>query len=115
MKEKYRTKRKTKDIDEVHNDMKPDNAQKLLKQDIDFDRPGFGQFYCIHCAKYFISEPAIKEHFKGKPHKKRIKALKVEPYTQAEAERAAGMGSYVAPKPVEVSTQPLSTGMDLET
>lgn len=39
----------------------------------------------------------------------RLKQLSVEPYTQEEAERAAGMGSYVPPKrlavPTEVSTE----------
>jgi hypothetical protein len=38
----------------------------------------------------------------------RLKQLSVEPYSQEEAERAAGMGSYVQPQrlgvPTEVST-----------
>lgn len=37
----------------------------------------------------------------------RLKQLREEPYTQAEAERAAGMGSYIPAKKVEVHTQPL--------
>lgn len=109
---KYRTKRKTKDPDQIHEDMSPSNAAKLLNQEVDFDKAGAGQFYCLHCAKYFINEPALKEHFRGKPHKRRIKSLQVEPYTQAEAERAAGMGSYVAPKRVVVETQQLKSAMD---
>jgi len=44
----------------------------------------------------------------------RLKALAAEPYSQAEAERAGGMGSYVAPKPVAVKTQDLSCEMELE-
>ncbi len=35
-----------------------------------------------------------------------MKALETEPFTQAEADRAAGMGSYVAPKKFEIKTQP---------
>lgn len=39
----------------------------------------------------------------------RLKQLSVEPYSQEEAERAAGMGSYVQPQrlgvPTEVSTE----------
>ena len=35
-----------------------------------------------------------------------MKALETEPYTQAEANRAAGMGSFVAPKKFEIQTQP---------
>merc|ERR1712059_94162 len=37
------------------------------------------------------------DHIKSKPHKRRMHALKTEPYTVEEAERAAGMGSYVKP------------------
>jgi len=107
LKAKYRTKRKTKDLDQIHEDMKPAKVKKLLKQDVDYDLPGAAQFYCIHCAKYFINESAMKEHNRGKPHKRRVKSLQVEPYTQAEAERAAGMGSYVAPKKVDVTIQPV--------
>ena len=44
----------------------------------------------------------------------RLKALALEPYSQAEAERASGMGSYVAPKSVTVKTQDLSSEMELE-
>lgn len=42
----------------------------------------------------------------------RLKQLREEPYTQAEAERAAGMGSYIPPKTVEVKTQPVEEDMD---
>ena len=35
-----------------------------------------------------------------------MKALETEPYTQAEADRAAGMGSYIAPKKFVIKTQP---------
>ena len=44
----------------------------------------------------------------------RLKALRIEPYTQAEAERAAGMGSYVAPKSVAIKTQSVKDPMDLD-
>ncbi len=45
-----KTKRKTKDIDEIYNDLKKENAVKLLTQEIDQDLPGLGQHYCINCA-----------------------------------------------------------------
>jgi hypothetical protein len=35
-----------------------------------------------------------------------LKALETEPYSQEEANRAAGHGSYVAPKKFEIKTQP---------
>lgn len=36
----------------------------------------------------------------------RMKALETEPYSHEEANRAAGMGSYVAPKKFDIKTQP---------
>ena len=36
----------------------------------------------------------MKDHNRSKVHKKRVKELKDVPYSQEEAERAAGMGSY---------------------
>ena len=95
LKKGWRTKRRTKDLDEIDNDLKPDNAEKLVsKAPLDLDKPGLGQFYCIHCAKHFIDSRAFETHVKGKPHKRRLNALKTEPYTIEESERAAGMGSY---------------------
>lgn len=48
----------------------------------------------------------MKDHFKTKVHKRRLKALEDEPYTVEEAERAAGHGSYVAHKKRKMETQP---------
>ncbi|KAL0969567.1 hypothetical protein UPYG_G00229200 [Umbra pygmaea] len=108
----WKTKRYTKHLDEIHADMKPSNAAKLLKQEVDHDVTGSAQHYCLHCARYFVDAKALKEHFRTKLHKKRIKLLKEEPYSHAEAERAAGMGSYVAHKTVEVKTQTIEEDMD---
>ncbi|TRY94071.1 hypothetical protein DNTS_027308 [Danionella cerebrum] len=109
---KWKTKRRTKDLDQIHVDMIPANSVKLLKQEIDYDITGNAQNYCLHCAKYFVDLKTLKEHFKSKPHKKRLKQLRDEPYTQAEAERAAGMGSYIPHKKVEVQTQQVEEKMD---
>ena len=38
--------------------------------------------------------------------------MKEEPYTQHEAERAAGMGSYVAPKTLKIVTQDTTDKME---
>ncbi|XP_029981748.1 zinc finger protein 593 isoform X2 [Sphaeramia orbicularis] len=108
----WKTKRRTKDLDQIHSDMKPETAAKLLHQEVDFDVTGCAQHYCLHCARYFVDMKALKEHFKTKVHKKRLKQLREEPYTQAEAERAAGMGSYIPPKIIEVKTQPVEEDMD---
>ena len=50
MRNPMKSKRKTKDVDEIEKDMKPVNAEKLLNQEIDYDMPGNAQFYCLHCA-----------------------------------------------------------------
>ncbi|KAM6973796.1 zinc finger protein 593 [Aplochiton taeniatus] len=108
----WKTKRRTKDLDQIHADMIPTTAAKLLKQDVDVDVTGCAQNYCLHCARYFVDMKSLKDHFKTKVHKRRLKKLKEEPYTQAEAERAAGMGSYIPHKTVEVKTQPMEENME---
>lgn len=60
-------------------------------QPIDFDLPGMGQHYCVECARYFISDHVLEQHTRTKKHKMRLKELKEEPYSQAEAEAAVGM------------------------
>ncbi|XP_063810818.1 zinc finger protein 593 isoform X2 [Pseudophryne corroboree] len=101
----WKTKRRVKDLDQIHEDLRPQNAHRLLKQEIDYNVPGNAQHYCLHCARYFVDLKTLKEHFKTKIHKRRLKQLKEEPYTQEEAERAAGMGSYIPPKQIEIQTQ----------
>merc|ERR1712141_452425 len=114
LKKKWRTKRRTKDLDQIDTDLVPDNAEKLLNQAVDFDKPGLAQFYCVHCSKHFINERAFSDHIKGKPHKRRLHALETEPYTIEESERAAGMGSYVAPRKRKMETKiPKSVGQDI--
>merc|ERR1711890_66549 len=93
-KKKHRTRKRTKDIDEIPDDMNPNRIDSYLHQIIDPDLPGEGQFYCVHCARYFINQKCFTEHKKTKTHKKRLRLLKEVPYSQAEAEAAAGMGSY---------------------
>lgn len=46
----WKTKHRTKDLDQIHVDMTPGNAAKLLKQDVDYDVTGSAQHYCLHCA-----------------------------------------------------------------
>uniref|UniRef100_A0A6M2E5A6 Zinc finger protein 593 homolog n=1 Tax=Amblyomma tuberculatum TaxID=48802 RepID=A0A6M2E5A6_9ACAR len=103
---KDKTKRRAKDIDQIHVDMQPENAEKLLNQEVDFDMPGDAQFYCLHCARYFTDKNSLNDHLKSKNHKRRLKALEEEPYSQAEAEAAAGMGNYTPAKRRKVESQP---------
>ena len=60
--------------------------------------------YFLHSAKHFIDKRAFQDHVKGKPHKRRLRALETEPYTIEESERAAGMGSYHKPQKRKMET-----------
>lgn len=48
----------------------------------------------------------MKEHFRSKVHKRRLKALELEPYTVEESERAAGLGNFTQAKRRKIETQP---------
>lgn len=102
---RWRVRNRKRDLDQIDKDIQT-GGEDLINQKVDLDKPGFAQFYCVHCAKYFIDDPAMQAHFKTKVHKRRLKALEVEPYSIEEAERAAGHGSYVKPKTRSMTTQP---------
>ncbi|XP_011883034.1 PREDICTED: zinc finger protein 593 homolog [Vollenhovia emeryi] len=104
LKKGWRTKRRTKDLDEINEDLREENARSLLNQEPDFDRPGAAQHYCVHCARYFVTEDAFRSHVNTKVHKRRLKALELEPYSIEESERAASKGSYVAPQKRKIAT-----------
>lgn len=88
---RYKTKRRTKDLDLIYDELtNPTKIQKLLNQPLDETKPGLGQHYCIHCAKYCETAIALKTHLKTKVHKRRVKELKDVPYTQEVADAAAG-------------------------
>lgn len=93
---------------QIDEDIKPENTSRLLNQEVDLDVPGGAQHYCIHCARYFINNTALQDHFKTKVHKRRLKALEIEPYTIEESERAAGFGNWTTPNKRKVETQPQS-------
>jgi bud site selection protein 20 len=69
---KSKTRRHTRDLDQIHADI---HEEKHLAQYKDTkaveDLPGLGQFYCVECAKWFESELNLNAHTKGKPHKRR--------------------------------------------
>lgn len=72
---------------------------------MDLDKPGSAQFYCLHCARYFVSDHALQDHFKTKVHKRRLKALELEPYSIEDSERAAGFGNFKNPEKRKIETQ----------
>ncbi|XP_042544557.1 zinc finger protein 593 [Dipodomys spectabilis] len=107
-----KAKRRRPDLDEIHRELRPQEAARPKPNpdsEPDPDLPGGGLHRCLACARYFIDSANLKTHLRSKGHKKRLKQLTIEPYSQEEAERAAGMGSYVPPQrlavPTEVSTE----------
>ena len=96
---KKKTRRHTRDFDQIHADLHDKrHLEQFHETQTREELPAFGDFYCIECAKFYESEANYKSHQKSKPHKRRVKALKEEPYSQKEAEAAAGYGSAVAKK-----------------
>ncbi|KAI8874047.1 hypothetical protein GQ42DRAFT_87653 [Ramicandelaber brevisporus] len=86
-----KTKRRIKDLDQVVENLKPENVEKLLNREPDPELPGLGLHMCVECDRYLESEHALTEHRRGKEHKKRVKLLKEKPYSQEEAEAAVGL------------------------
>lgn len=68
-----KTKRRTKDIDQIFDEIQPNNIEKVKKEktQLDEDLPGLGQYYCISCARYFMKDNILQEHFKTKSHKRK--------------------------------------------
>ena len=50
----YKTKRKTRDHDQIHDDLKLETAIQLINQEVDHDLTGAAQHYCIHCAFVYL-------------------------------------------------------------
>lgn len=89
---RYKTKRRTRDLDLIYNDLSSkENIIKLKNQPLDENLAGLGQYYCIQCAHYYENQLALDRHNKGKKHKRRVKDLLVKPYTNLEAEAASGV------------------------
>lgn len=71
-KSKSKTRRYTRAIDQVHDDVKdPKHLSQYKDTKVAEDLPGLGQHYCVECAKWFEAENNLVQHRKGKPHKKR--------------------------------------------
>ena len=64
------------------------------KTALDPDKPGLGQFYCVSCCRYLITQRAYDDHCKTSKHKRRLKMLlTTTPYSHAEANAGAGRGA----------------------
>lgn len=89
----HKVSRRSKDIDQIQEELKTYNP--TVNKPIDQDLPGLGQYYCLTCARYFITESTLLTHNTSKVHKKRLKLIAEPQYTQAEADAAAGMAPAI--------------------
>lgn len=89
---RYKTKRRTRDLDLIYNDLSSkESIMRLKNQPLDENKAGLGQYYCIECAKYYETQEALDRHTKGKVHKRRVRDLKQRPYSNLESEAATGV------------------------
>ena len=95
------TKRRRRDVEQVFDDMTK-KEQLETAQPFDDDLPGCGQFYCVETARYFVDQKGLDDHKKSRAYKRRVKELKEEtPFTQKDAEAAAGMTKERLPSAAE--------------
>ncbi|KAF2788017.1 hypothetical protein K505DRAFT_329254 [Melanomma pulvis-pyrius CBS 109.77] len=93
-KSKKKTRRHTRDVDQVHADLRSERHLAQFKDTKHIeDLPGLGEFYCKECAKWFESEANMSAHQKGKVHKRRVRALRDEPHDHKAAQAAVGLFS----------------------
>lgn len=89
---RYKTKRRTRDLDLIQKDLQcKATIEKLKNQPLDENKPGLGQYYDIPCDKYFETQEGMNIHMKSKKHKRRLKELNVLAYSPEEANAAAGV------------------------
>lgn len=89
---KSKTRRWRRALDQIHADLHdPKHLAQHKDSKVAEDLPGLGLHYCIECAKWFENDNNLVAHRKGKPHKRRVRQLKDDPYTQKEAEAAVGL------------------------
>mmetsp|Transcript_12128 Transcript_12128/g.21927 ORF Transcript_12128/g.21927 Transcript_12128/m.21927 type:complete len:114 (-) Transcript_12128:1356-1697(-) len=81
--------------DQICKDLSDAKVTDALRnhQPLDLDKPGLGQNYCVECDRYFITRPTLETHMVSKKHRRKVKELQDTPYTQHEADLAAGMGN----------------------
>ncbi|RYO79087.1 hypothetical protein DL764_010052 [Monosporascus ibericus] len=89
-----KTRRKTRDLDQIKADLQSSkHLAQYRETKASEGLPGLGKWYCTECAKWFETEVSLVVHKKGKPHKRRVKQLREEPYTQKDAEAAVGLAT----------------------
>lgn len=87
-----KTRRRTRDLDQIKADLTSSkHLERYKKTKCSENLPGSGRWYCVECAKWFETESTLFAHQRGKVHKRMVKRLQEEPYTQKEAEAAIGL------------------------
>lgn len=84
-------KTRPRDIDRIQDDIAKVAAGGELPELLDDDLPGGGRHYCLPCARHFVSADVLAVHLAAKVHKKRVKIVAEEQYTQREADAGAGV------------------------
>ncbi|ETW06511.1 hypothetical protein H310_02743 [Aphanomyces invadans] len=103
----HATKSRSRDIDQIQDDLKKEEETGVkMTFELDEDLPGLGQYYCTPCGRHFITANARDVHIASKVHKRRMKDVAQEQYTQKEAERAAGKSieTYTPAHPTAASS-----------
>lgn len=72
-----KTRRKTRDVDQVKADLlSPKHLKLFMETKAAEDLPGLGRHYCVECSKWFETDATLVSHQKGKPHKRRYTVLR---------------------------------------
>ncbi|PKS10865.1 hypothetical protein jhhlp_002622 [Lomentospora prolificans] len=109
---KTKTRRRTRDLDQIKADLtSPRHLECYKKTKLSEDLPGSGQWYCVECAKWFETELTLLAHQRSKFHKRRVKRLQEEPYTQQEAEAAIGLRTD---KPDRIKNKSMETENEID-
>ncbi|XP_063686428.1 zinc finger protein 593-like [Bolinopsis microptera] len=104
-----RTRCRATDVDQISaNIIKATPALVKQLEKRDYDKVGKGEHFCMPCDRYFMNPGDLVRHERSKPHKKRIKYLSEPQYSHAEADKAAGLGSYTTP---EAPVYPIHLGL----
>ena len=88
---------RARDIDQIQDDLEKEKAGRKMGFEIDDDLPGLGQFYCVHCARHFADLITLERHRDTKAHKRRLKDVKQEKYSQDVADFGAGKTKEILP------------------
>ena len=89
---------RARDLDQIQDDLEVEKETgKNIYFEVDDDLPGSGQFYCVYCARHFADLSTLTRHKDTKAHKRRLKDVKQDKYSQDIADFGAGKTKEVLP------------------